>query len=140
MEQIETSPEGEVLAAFARFRDALVTCDTDTLDQLISPGYRGYNLQGGLESREVILEAYAPGVTTLEVWEMSELHVEVLGEVALLSGQGYLAGAWKGHPWHHYLRFLDVWVRQGGVWRVHTSQATPMEPPKEEGGEGQADG
>jgi hypothetical protein len=123
------SPETQVIIEFGRFRDALAACDTTALDSLLSEGYRGYNLQGHLENRDVVLEAYAPGAATLEVWEISDLRVEVFSEVALLSGQGFVAGTWHGRPWSHHLRFCDSWVRTNGTWRIHLSMATPMELP-----------
>jgi hypothetical protein len=123
----------ELLSAFDEFRDALKTCDTRTLDALMAPDYRSYNMRGELEEREVVLEAYSPGNATLEEWEMEDLQVELFAEVGILSGKGYLAGHWQGHPWSHHLRFVDIWILRDGRWQVLLSQATEMEesPPKE---------
>lgn len=119
--------EVKILACFHAFRDALMANDTDALDGLMTKGYRAYNLRGELEGRELVLETYGPGTTTLDTWEVSDLQVEVFTEIGILTGKGFLAGSWNGQGWSHHLRFCDVYVREDGVWRLHLSQATEMD-------------
>jgi hypothetical protein len=116
----------EVLACFHRIRDALMTCDTGALGELLTEDYRGYDLWGELEGRETVLDAYRPGVTSMEDWDVNDLEVEVFSEVAVLTGKGFVAGTWKGDPWSHHLRFCDVYVKRDGAWRLHLTQATPL--------------
>jgi ketosteroid isomerase-like protein len=116
----------EVLAAFHQFRDALLACDTAALNDLMTSDYRGYNLRGVLEGRDMVLDAYRPGETSLEEWEMDDLQVEVFSEVGILTGKGYVAGTWQGQPWSHHLRFCDIYVRRDGAWRLYLSHATPL--------------
>jgi len=116
----------EVLACFHAFRDALMANDTKALDGLMTQDYRSYNLRGGLEGRELVLETYRPGSTTLDIWDVSELQVEVFSEVGVLTGKGYIAGTWEGEAWSHHLRFCDIYVRKNEAWHLHFSQATPL--------------
>lgn len=118
-----------VLSVSSRFRDALFACDTETLETLLAEDFRSYNLRGELEDRTVVLEAYRPGVTELTDYEVTDLQVEVFTEVGILTGKGYVAGTWKGHPWSHHLRFCDVYVLRNGTWKILLSHATPMEEP-----------
>ena len=119
--------EEQILDCFYAFRDALMSNDTEALDGLMTQGYRAFNLRGELEGRELVLETYGPGSTTLDTWEVSDLGVEVFSEVGILTGKGFLAGTWEGQEWSHHLRFCDVFVRENGAWHLHLSQATPME-------------
>lgn len=121
--------EDAVLATFHEFRDALFASDVQVLDRLLDGAYRGYNLRGGLEGREVVLEVYAPGSVSLETFEVEELHVDVMGEVGILTGRGYIAGSSQGVAWEHHLRFCDIYVDRAGEWKLFLSHATPMEPP-----------
>lgn len=118
----------DVLTCFNRFRDALKACDTDSLDQLLAADFRGYNLQGDLEGREVILDAYRPGVTSLEEWDVSDLEVRVFPPVGIVTGRGYVAGTWKGVAWSHELRFCDIFLNRDGRRELYLSQATPIDP------------
>lgn len=119
--------EQEVITCFNRFRDALMACDTATLDELLADDYRGYSLRGEAEGREVILDAYRPGVTSLEQWEVSDLEVAVFPPVGIVTGTGYVAGNWKGIPWSHDLRFCDIFLKRDGDWCLYLSQATPID-------------
>ena len=117
-----------LVAAFDEFRDALFASDVAALDRILAADYRGYNIQGHLEGREVVLEGYAPGAVVLEVFDVSELHVDIVGEVGMLTGKGYVAGSFEGEPWEHHLRFCDIYLDREGAWELFLSQLTPMEP------------
>jgi hypothetical protein len=43
---------------------------------------------------------------------------------ALLGGVATLKGADGGRPFTTRLRFMDVWARRGGAWKVIFTQAT----------------
>ena len=118
--------EQGILACFYAFRDALMANDTEALDGLMTQGYRSYNLRGGLEGRELVMEVYGPGSTTLDVWEVSDLQAEVFSEVGVLTGKGFISGTWEGMDWSHHLRFCDIYLKKEGEWQLHLSQATPM--------------
>lgn len=117
-----------VLQCFHDFRDALMACDVETLDALMTPDYRGYTLRGELESRDAILDAYRPGVTAMTEWEVTDLEVEVFQTVGVVTGKGYIAGSWKGQVWSHHLRFCDIFLKRKSRWELYLSQATPIDP------------
>jgi ketosteroid isomerase-like protein len=121
------SAKEEVLLAFQSFRDALYKCDTQELNRLLAQDYRGYNLAGHLEGRDLVLEAYSPGRAVLERFDAEELHVDVIGDVGILTGKGYISGHYEEEPWEHTLRFCDIYVRGAEGWQLFLSQATPME-------------
>lgn len=121
------SQEDDLLDTFHRFRDALFASDTEALDRLLASDYRGYNLRGEFEGREVILEAYRPGAVSLEVFEVRDLQVEVLGEVGIITGVGFISGSFAGEPWEHDLHFLDLYRNGNAGWELLVSHATPME-------------
>ena len=118
-----------VLATFQDFRDALFASDVQALDRILDGAYRGYNLRGELEGREVILGAYAPGEVSMETFDVEEVQVDIMGGVGIVTGKGYVAGSFQGTPWEHHLRFCDVYVERAGEWKLFLSHATPMEPP-----------
>jgi len=121
------SAKSEVLSAFNQFRDALKGNDVATLDAMLAPDYRGYSLRGELEGREMILQAYRPGIVTIDRFETDDIQVEAYGEIGIVTGRGYLAGVAGGERWEHDLRFCDIY-RQGETgWRLLLSQATPLE-------------
>jgi ketosteroid isomerase-like protein len=127
-EEYRMSKKEALMATFQEFRDALFASDVPVLDRILAADYRGYNLRGDLEGREVVLEAYAPGAVSLEKFEVRELQVDVVGEVGIFTGKGYIAGSFGGEGWEHYLRFCDIYVDREGAWKLLLSHATPTEP------------
>ena len=117
----------EVLRTFRRFRDALLANEVETLDALLAPDYRGYNLQGGLEGRELILQAYSPGVVSMDRFETRDLRVENFGEIGIVTGCGFVAGSSGGERWDHDLRFCDIYRRERVGWQLYLSHVTPLE-------------
>ena len=116
--------EAEVKECFYRFRDALLANDVDTLDALLAPDYRGYNLRGEPEGRDMILQAYSPGVVKMDRFDTNELRVEVWGAVGIVTGCGIVEGSAGGERWKHELRFCDIY-RYGEVgWQLYLSHAT----------------
>ena len=118
------SAEAEVQDCFHRFRDALLANDVLTLDVLLAPDYRGYNLRGEPEGRELILQAYSPGVVTMDRFETSDLRVEVFGEIGIVTGHGVVEGSAGGERWKHDLRFCDIYRHAGAGWQLYLSHAT----------------
>lgn len=114
-----------LVETFHEFRDALFASDVAVLDRILAADYRGYNLRGELEGREVVLEAYSPGGVSLEKFEVGEPQVDVIGEVGIFTGTGYIAGSYGGEGWEHYLRFCDIYVDREGTWKLLLSHATP---------------
>ena len=121
------SSDDEIMSVFSRFRDALLANDVDTLEAIMAPDYRGYNLRGVLEGPDVVLQAYSPGVVKMDRFETRELRVEIFGEIGILTGCGFVAGSAGGEQWEHDLRFCDIYRRTGERWQLHLSFATPLE-------------
>jgi len=122
------SRKEDMMATFQEFRDALFASDVGVLDRILAEDYRGYNLRGELEGREVVLGAYAPGVVSLDKFEVRELQVDLFEDVGIFTGMGYIAGSYDGESWEHYVRFCDIYVDRKGAWKLLLSHATPTEP------------
>jgi hypothetical protein len=120
--------EEELQRAARAIRKALLENDTGALRRLVAEDYRGVDPRGGESGRDVMLVAYAPGGVRLDTYETSDVTARVLGEVGLMRGIGVLHGTFGPEAFAHRVRFLDVYVRQHGGWRLLTSQVTEIEP------------
>jgi len=119
-------PEDEVLRSFDMIRKALMSNDVSSLGMLFAHDYRGFNLRGGVDSRDLILQVYQPGNVTLDTFDVEDIRVEVVGDVGMVTGCGYLHGSYDGETWEHHLRFLDIFVNREGRWLYFLSQATEI--------------
>lgn len=118
--------KAELLETFDRFRAALFANDVQMLDALMAEDYVGYDPLGNPQDKRMSIEAYRPGCVKLDKYDVEQLEVRLLGEVGIIAGKGYIHGVYAGSEFEHYLRFLDLYVNQGGKWRLSMSQVTPI--------------
>jgi ketosteroid isomerase-like protein len=121
-----TADREGLLEAFRGVRDALLAGDTEAIRDLYAEDFRSHSLHGDVEGREAVLEAFAPGRVSLEMFEVEDLEVEVFGEVGILTGLGSISGRFDRKEFRHRVRFVDIFVRREGRWRYHFSQSTEI--------------
>ena len=124
------SKEEEVLEAFHRFQNALLSNDAEELNRLMAPDYRGFSLKGDMEPREMVLEAWKPGGISMDESSYRGLRAEVRGPVGIVTGNGYVSGTYEGHRWEHHLHFCDLYVNSDEGWQIFLAHAVEVEPPK----------
>jgi len=125
-----------LLDAFHAVREALLSNDTESLRELYDEDFRSHSIQGEVEGREVVLEAFRPGGIRLEMFEIEDLAVEISGEVGILTGLGSMSGRSDNTEFRHRVRFVDVFLRRDGRWCYHFSQSTEVVPDPSSFGEG----
>lgn len=103
---------------------AQVTSDRAELERLIADDYLLHNSQGKVQDKKsFIADQVAPGYK-LEPFKVEEPVEKVMGDTAILGGVARAKGTAGGEAFDVRLRFIDVWRKRDGVWRVVFSQAT----------------
>ena len=116
-----------LLKTFENFKTALFTGDRQKLDQIIAIDYRGYTIYGTIEDREAILNVYGNSLLQLEKYDVHDIRVEVIGEVGIISGQGYIRCKYDGVLFEHRVRFLDIYRFRGSDWQLYLTQITEIQ-------------
>lgn len=111
-------------AAAHAYDAAQVKGDRAELDRLVADDYVLANSGGVVQSKADLIGDYtAPGFR-LDPYEIKEPVEKVLGDTALLGGVAEITGVDGGQPYRMKLRFVDVWAKRGGAWRVVYSHVT----------------
>ena len=118
--------KGTLLAAFQELRGALLTNDVDKLEQLIAKDYIGYDLHGNPQDLKITLEAYQPGCSDLDIYDIEDIDGRIIGDVGIITGKGYVHGTFAEYEFEHYLRFMDIYIFRNGSWQFYLSQVTPL--------------
>jgi hypothetical protein len=106
------------------YDQAQVKSDRAELERLIAEDYVLHNSSGQVQDKASFIgDQIAPGYR-LEPFTVEEKVEKVLGDAALLGGVATARGTSGGQPFNVRLRFMDVWAKRGGVWKVVFSQAT----------------
>jgi ketosteroid isomerase-like protein len=78
-------------------------------------------------------DAFLRDITAPELviapYTVEDFDVRVYGDTALLSGRTRMTGRYSGEPFVSHYRYIDVYVRRGGVWRVVSVQTTSIPEP-----------
>ena len=118
--------EKTLLSAFEALKNALIDCDQKKLDEIISDDYQGFSLNGTIENKEIVLEAFKPGAIRLTTYTTSALQYEVHHDLGILSGRGSIEGVYGDIRFQHEVLFTDIFKYISDQWRYYKSQVTEI--------------
>jgi ketosteroid isomerase-like protein len=126
------SASDEVLHAEQSRTAALISGDFAALDHLMADDVTYVHASGQRDTKESYLAALRSGVLSYQAWDAREVHVRVLGDVAVLNGI-YSVRAMdhrvSNDPIVIDLHFLTVYVRRDGRWQQVAWQSTRVPAP-----------
>ena len=118
----------EVIEFRNRYIEAEENRDMAFLDKILADDFFALNPQGKLLDKAGQLENLKRPDRTLKVLNAREMHVQFYahGEVAVLTEHVTVDGTDKGKPFGGEYRFLRVFAKQNGSWKVVLAQGSPM--------------
>lgn len=119
--------ETEVRAADTARVRATLQADTDRLAQLLSDNLTYGHLDGRVQTKEEFITAVKTGRVKYEAYDYDEVQVSrATDDVAIMTGRARLrASAGTVHV-EFALRFLSIWRREDGAWRLLAYQSTRL--------------
>jgi ketosteroid isomerase-like protein len=111
-----------------RYIEAEENRDTAFLDKILADDFFAMNPQGKLLNKQQQLENLKRPDRTLKVLNPRETQVHFYGDgkVAILTEHVTVDGTDKGRPFGGEYRFLRVFAKQNGEWKVVLAQGSPM--------------
>lgn len=116
----------EVLARDDARIAAMLAADGAALEGVLAADYTHAHNNGLLEDRAAYLASVTRGPVRYQRFVPRERVARVYGDTALLTGLASVAVLYEGRPVEIEVRFLAVYLRQSGVWRIAAWQATPL--------------
>jgi ketosteroid isomerase-like protein len=118
----------EVIEFRNRYIEAEENRDMAFLDKILADDFFALNPQGKLLDKAGQLENLKRPERTLKVLNPRETHVQFYagGQVAILTEHVTVDGMDKGKPFGGEYRFLRVFAKQNGNWKVVLAQGAPM--------------
>lgn len=109
---------------------AIVRKDLAAIAANMTEDFRQIRSNGDVADKATFLRDITSPDLTIEPYTVEDLDVRFYGEVALVSGHTRMKGSYQGSPFATHYRYIDVYVRRGGSWRVASVQITTIpEPP-----------
>jgi ketosteroid isomerase-like protein len=63
---------------------------------------------------------------TIDPYTVEDFDVRLFGDTALLSGRTRMTGRFDGKPFTSHYRYIDIYVKRGGTWRIVSVQITRL--------------
>jgi ketosteroid isomerase-like protein len=105
---------------------AIVRKDRDAIAGNMTEDFRQIDAAGNIENKVSFLDDVLSPRLRIDPYTVEDFEVRVYGDVALLSGRTRMTGAYDGKAFNTHYRYIDVYVRKNGVWRVASVQITRL--------------
>ncbi|MRD47553.1 DUF4440 domain-containing protein [Caenimonas koreensis DSM 17982] len=105
---------------------AIVRKDKAAIANNMAADFRQIDAAGDIETKASFLESVLDEKLRIDPYTVEDFEVRVYGNVALLSGRTRMTGVYDGKPFKTHYRYIDIYVRKAGVWRVASVQITKL--------------
>lgn len=123
----------DVVAALTRqgtaWDEAIVRKDAAAVAANMADDFRAIRSNGAAVDRATFLRDLLDPQLAIDPYGVEDFDVRVYGDVALLSGRTKMTGRYAGEPFTTHYRYVDVYVRRDGAWKVVSVQTTPVREP-----------
>jgi len=128
-----SAPRGDaasVIAELTRQSDAwdkaIVRKDRAAIADNMSEDFRQIASNGDVANKETFVRSITAPDLTIDPYTVEDFDVRVYGDVALLSGRTRMTGREGGAPFTTHYRYIDVYVRTNGTWKICSVQTTRL--------------
>jgi ketosteroid isomerase-like protein len=100
---------------------ALEKSDAATLDSIFADTYVDTDEQSHRSDKQGVLAAVKSGDLKIQSIKLSDMHVHVYGDAAVVTGSAAQAGNFKGQPLTAKIIFTDTFIKRNGKWMAVAS-------------------
>ena len=105
---------------------AIVRKDRAAIADNMAEDFRDIDGYGNVADKAAFLEDILSPKLAIDPYTVEDLDIRLYGEVALLSGTTRMSGHFDGKPFSSHYRYVDIYVRRDGRWRVVSVQISKM--------------
>ena len=116
----------------AQWSDAEKNRDIPYLDKLWADDAVFGTSLGTVLNKQQLIELIQGTDRTVDELKSDNIEVRVYGNTAIMTDHTVMRGTYKGAPFGGDYRYVRIFVKEGGKWRVELVQATPLKTPPSE--------
>jgi ketosteroid isomerase-like protein len=111
--------ETQIVEVEERLRLAMLASDVNILDELLAPEILITSHLGELLKKQDDLAAHESGLFKIDELKPSDRHIQIHGEVAIVSVRMQVSGSYNNTPANGDFRYTRVWaVSSNGTWQI----------------------
>ena len=108
---------------------AIVRKDRAAIESNMADDFRQIDRAGNVETKTSFVDGLLSPDLQIDPYTVEDFDVRLYGDTALLSGRTRMSGRYQGKPFRSHYRYIDIYVRQGGAWRIVSVQISPIPEP-----------
>lgn len=123
-------PAADDLAQLKRQSDAwdaaIVRKDRAAIAANMADDFRQIDPDGDVFDKAGFVADLMADALQIDPYTVEDFDIRLYGDTALLSGRTRMTGRYNGKPFSSHYRYVDVYVRRGGAWRIVSVQITRL--------------
>jgi ketosteroid isomerase-like protein len=112
----------ELSAQADRWDKAIVRKDRAAIVANMAEDFRHIDGAGNLESKASFVDGLMSPDLQIDPYTVEDFNVRLYADVALLSGRTRMTGKFQGKPFASHYRYIDIYVRRDGAWKIVSVQ------------------
>jgi len=105
---------------------AILAKDRAAIEANMAEDFRQIDARGNVENKASFVDGLVSPDLQLDPYTVEDFEVRLYGDTALLSGRTRMTGRYQGQPFSTHYRYIDIYVRRRGVWKIVSVQISPM--------------
>ncbi len=105
---------------------AIVRQDRAAIEANMAEDFRQIDGGGNLEDKASFIAGLVSPKLRIDPYTVEDFEVRLYGDVALLSGRTKMTGQYDGKPFQSHYRYIDIYVRRDGLWRIISVQISKI--------------
>jgi ketosteroid isomerase-like protein len=119
-----------VVEALTRQADAwdkaIVKKDRAAVEANMADDFRNIDGAGTVGEKKAFVEGLMDAKLTIDPYTVEDFDVRLFGDTALLSGRTRMTGTFDGKPFTSHYRYIDIYVKSAGQWKIVSVQITRL--------------
>jgi len=109
---------------------AIIRKDEKAIADNMAEDFRQIDPRANLETKKSFVAGILDPKLTIDPYTVEEFEVRLYGDTALLSGRTHMTGKYDGEVFESNYRYIDIYVRRDGTWKIVSVQITKIPPTK----------
>ena len=105
---------------------AIVAKDRAAIEANMADDFRQIDARGHVETKRSFVDGLVTPDLQLDPYTVEDFEVRLYGDTALISGRTRMTGRYAGQPFSTHYRYIDVYVKRGGAWKIVSVQISPI--------------
>lgn len=105
---------------------AIVAKDRAAIEANMADDFRQIDARGDVETKASFVDGLVSPDLQLDPYTVEDFDMRVYGDTALLSGRTRMTGRYQGKPFSTHYRYIDIYVKRGGAWKIVSVQISPI--------------